>query len=823
MSQHITQRQLTILQLGLAIPVTLLIAIDLARATGELHPELLLWVAMIAVVDLLPVPSMAGLDLTVSFPLMLAMAIQHRPSIAAAVALLGSFDRRELSRGVSLARAWFNRAQMALAIGLAATVLQIWATADSGLLVLIPTVILCATIAYSTNTALVAAMMALSSRTWWWTVLRRMHGSAPWEFLASYLGLGLLSILLSFFARRTGLWSVIVLVGFVVTARQLYFRSRALADRLSIQNTTLAEQAGQLEDLLDGVRASEKRFRALVHNASDVIVVLDADSTITYQTPSAERLLGYGSDELVGTRFLDLVHPDERGPALAFMAKTGSRPGVTSAVEWRLLHRDGSWLYMEAIGNNLLDDPVVGGIVLTVRSTMERRAFSEQLHHQAFHDALTGLANRELFRDRVEHALTRRQMDDTSVGVLFLDLDDFKVVNDSLGHEAGDHLLRTVAERVQACLRPVDTSARLGGDEFGVLLEETDGEHGAAQVAERILDQLRLPVILEGNDQVGRERVIEHELFIHASIGIAVSSSTTKAEELLRNADLAMYAAKAQRKGSYKLYKPSLHAATLERLQLKGDLQQAIDRGQLYLEYQPIMSLASDQITGFEALLRWQHPELGLIPPGRFIPLAEETGLIVSIGQWVLEQACRQASRWQTLRSDQPLNMSVNLSARQFQQPNLVESIRQTLVETDLDPANLILELTESLLIYDTESTIEKLHGLKAVGVRLAIDDFGTGYSSLSYLRQLPVDILKIDKSFVDTLELGIEESALARAIFRLGRTLQLKTVAEGIEEPGQLTVLRTISDLGQGFYLAHPLDPTSVERLLRAETGVPG
>jgi diguanylate cyclase (GGDEF)-like protein/PAS domain S-box-containing protein len=814
-----TRKGVTALQLAVAGTATAWIAVELARAPDALQPVVLLLILLIAAVDLLPVPTTAGLDFTVSFPLMLASAILFPPAVAGLIALLGSFDVRELRGQMSPVRAWFNRSQMALAVMLAGTWFHAVATPRSQLWLQVPAVVVGAAIAYSVNTGMVAMMVAVASRKTWLAVLRRMHGQAPWEFVASYLGLGLLSLVISHFAQQGGVWSVVILVGFVVTARQLYFRGRALADRLAEQNATLTAQAGQLERLLEEVRGNEERFRAPVQNASDVILVVGPDLTVTYQTPSVERVLGYAPGDLLGTRLVDLVHPDDHEPALEFIVGATTTRGISTPVEWRLRHRDGTWLYVEAIGNNLLDVPRVAGVVFTIRSIMERRQLHEQLRRLAFSDSLTGLANRALFRDRVEHALSRRQTGENSVAVLFLDLDDFKVINDSLGHKAGDHLLIAVAQRLQACLRPADTAARLGGDEFAVLLEDTVGERGAVEVAERILDLLRLPILLDAVDQAQGDRVLDRELFAHASIGIAVSSPAIESEELLRNADLAMYAAKTKGKGHYELYKPSLHAATMEQLKIKADLQQAIEHGQFNLEYQPIITLEGDRVVGFEALLRWHHPERGLVHPGGFVGLAEETGLIVPIGHWVLRRACEQARSWQEAFPDHPLSISVNLSARQFQQPDLIELIREVLAETGLDPGRLVLELTESLLMQDTEATIAKLEGLKHLGVHLAIDDFGTGYSSLSYLRRFPVDILKIDRSFVEGLGTGAEESALARAIVKLGHTLRLKTVAEGIEASAQLEALRALEcNFGQGFYLAHPLDPASATDLLESE-----
>jgi diguanylate cyclase (GGDEF)-like protein len=428
-----------------------------------------------------------------------------------------------------------------------------------------------------------------------------------------------------------------------------------------------------------------------------------------------------------------------------------------------------------------------------------------QLKHQAFHDSLTGLANRALFTDRVEHALTHRRSGSTAV--LFVDIDDFKTINDSLGHEAGDDLLVSMAGRVQDCLRPADTPARLGGDEFAVLLEEMSEPDDALRIADRIIESLKTPFTLLGK-----------EIFVHASIGIAVNEDGRgEASELLRNADVAMYRAKNQGKGRYEMFQPDMHEAALERLRLKGELQRAVDQDEFQVEYQPLVDVASGTIIGAEALVRWMHPQHGLVGPGTFISLAEETGLILPMGSWVLERACHQARAWQLGSEDRRgLKINVNLSARQLQNPNLVDEVAVVLRSTGLPPETLVLEITESVLMADTEAAISQLQALKKLGVGLALDDFGTGYSSLSYLRQFPIDILKVAKPFVDTLLKGPEDAALAHAIIKMGKTLGLETIAEGVELRDQWTHLQRLGcDVAQGFYFAAPVDEFAFARLL--------
>jgi diguanylate cyclase (GGDEF)-like protein len=427
--------------------------------------------------------------------------------------------------------------------------------------------------------------------------------------------------------------------------------------------------------------------------------------------------------------------------------------------------------------------------------------------HQALHDPLTNLANRALFKHHVEHALARWDRHKQPCAVLLLDLDKFKSVNDSLGHSAGDQLLSEVAERLLGCLRAGDTASRLGGDEFAVLLEDMQTSAYAATAAERLLQALREPFAIDGK-----------EMFISTSVGIAISATGREtADELVRDADVAMYIAKGNGGHRYEIFEPIMRAAVLERTELEADFQRADVERDFVIHYQPTVALDTGQLTGLEALVQWKHPERGLIPPTVFIPVAEDNGIIIRLGMWVLQQACRQARRWHTQHpTEPPLKISVNLSARQLQRPGLLDEVRCILEDSGLLPQSLVLEITESVMLQDTEATIRKLMALKKLGLQIAIDDFGTGYSSLGYLRRLPVDILKIDKSFVDSVDKGTRASLVARAIVDLGCTLQLQTIAEGVEEGEQISRLRELGcSQGQGYYFAEPLTVQAVGKLL--------
>jgi len=468
----------------------------------------------------------------------------------------------------------------------------------------------------------------------------------------------------------------------------------------------------------------------------------------------------------------------------------------------------GGWIDVEAVCLDLADDPSVRGTVVTVRDVGERKTLEEQLRHQAFHDPLTNLPNRALFEDRVRHAVARARRHGRGLAVLFVDLDDFKTVNDSLGHAAGDELLCMVAGRLDECTRTSDTVARIGGDEFAVLVEDPEGIAKAEEVAGRLHAALdENPFDVSG-----------YELFMHSSVGIALADHGSSSEDLLRNADMAMYAAKASGKGRTEVFRPTMHMAARKRLQLSGDLRRALRDGHLTVQYQPLVKLDDQRVLGVEALARWNHPTLGEVPPQDFIPIAEETGLIVDLGRWVLGEACRQAKAWQDERSGEvAIYVSVNVSARQFRQPGtVVRQVTEATSESGMDPSLLVLEITESVLMQDRDAVSRELTELQGLGVRVAIDDFGTGYSALSYLREFPIDMVKMDQSFVNDLSRGAGDAALVKSVVELGGALDMQIVAEGIERRDQLDSLSGLDcDLGQGYLFARPLDAAAVTELL--------
>ncbi|MDB9513956.1 EAL domain-containing protein [Kamptonema animale CS-326] len=697
------------------------------------------------------------------------------------------------------------------------------------------------------------------------------------------------------------------------------------------------------------LRQSEQRFRSLIENATDIILIVDADGICRYVSPSQERILGYSREEVLGESIFNWVHPDELHLVHRVLDGVIKHPGVgLGLAEYRVRHKNGKECVLEAVATNLLEEPAVQGIVVNCHDVTERKAAEDQLLHDALHDALTELPNRALLMDRLGQALARaRRNPNYRFGVIFLDLDRFKVINDSQGHQAGDRLLYTIARRLMSCLRSGDTVARLGGDEFIILLEEIEDVSVAIATANRIQQALEQPLHLEG-----------HKVTVTASMGIALSTPEYQwPGDILRDADIAMYRAKALGKARYQVFAAAMHTHAVALMQLESDLRRAVEltcgkegaeegaRGQglearereeetgdwgletrereeensslapspstltpsspFVLYYQPIVSLSRGIVVGFEALVRWLHPERGLVTPAEFIPVAEETGLIVPLGQWVLREACSQMVKWQkSLKSHTPgefdfncrgvslnsnpelwaqqfqlgdidssskldntlfgcdlevavddnqslrypplinkaveepnlpipscelpisnyqlplpnsqLTIAVNLSGRQFAQPDLIEQIKQVLEETGLDGQYLKLEITESVVMEDGESAVTMLSQLRDLGIHLCIDDFGTGYSSLSYLHRFPINTLKIDRSFVSRMGVDGDNSEIVRAIVMLAHSLGMDVVAEGVETSHHLAQLRSLGcEFGQGYFFSKPVNSEVATALL--------
>jgi diguanylate cyclase (GGDEF)-like protein/PAS domain S-box-containing protein len=550
------------------------------------------------------------------------------------------------------------------------------------------------------------------------------------------------------------------------------------------------------------LEASERRFRALIENASDVLTLIDSEGRIVYDSPAAESVLGFAAGERLGLFALSVVHPDDLVTAGPIFAEVMANEGVTCRLEARAQHRDGSWVWVDAALINLSSDPAVGCIVVNFRDVSERKALEAELAHNAFHDPLTGLANRALLLDRTEQALHRARRHGTDVALLFLDVDDFKTVNDALGHAAGDGLLQALAGRIGTVVRPGDTASRLGGDEFAILLDDLSDPSSAYEIGSRLLEGVAAPVE-HGGASIG----------VNASIGVVVAVADDDAASLLRNAELAMYRAKGQGKGRLEIYEATMHAAAVERMAMKAEIEHGIERGEFVPWFQPIVDLTSDRVVGVEALARWEHVERGLVQPIAFIGLAEETGHIIDIGRTILRQACRQLRRWRDDLGDAaPGTISVNASPRQLQHETFVDDVAAALAESGLAPADLFLEITESALVDDAGIARSTLGRLDDMGVRIVLDDFGTGYSSLSYLEQFPVHALKIDKSFVDTL------SPLVSVIIGMAHRLGLPVTAEGIETERQLEALRALGcNAGQGYLLSRPVPAAGVSDWLRA------
>jgi diguanylate cyclase (GGDEF)-like protein/PAS domain S-box-containing protein len=580
-----------------------------------------------------------------------------------------------------------------------------------------------------------------------------------------------------------------------------------LAGQVGLALESAALTAGRLR------MESEARLSTLVQHSTDVIIVIAPDTSVRYVSPSVRRILGYDAATFVQQPLLDYVSEADRALFRpGFAALVASAPETSQAFDFAVRHRDGRLLHAECMMTNLLENPLVGGVVVNLRDVTERKQFEAQLTYQALHDPVTDLANRALFRDRVEHAFSRRRDGHLLLAVLFLDLDDFKTINDTFGHDAGDRLLQLISARLQSALRAGDTVARLGGDEFAILLEDVSDEAAVSGIVEGVLEAIRAPLSLD-----------DREVAVQCSIGIAIARPTsateaaTTVDELLRNADVAMYEAKADDGNTYRHFKHEMHDAVVEQIALRADLKAAFAANELTLAYQPMFDLASGEIAGYEALLRWEHAVRGSVPPSSFIPIAEESGLIVPLGRWVLERACCDAVRFQQAGRGQPEHsLSVNISARQLHRVEIVDEVAQALRASGLDPKRLVLEITESLLVDDIELAIQRLRALRALGVRVAVDDFGTGYSSLNYIRRLPIDFLKIDKGFIDSVDGDDRDAKLIAAIIGLASVLDLGCVAEGVEREAQAERLRTLGcEYAQGFLFARPMSAAALCSLL--------
>ena len=714
---------------------------------------------------------------------------------------------------------WTSRlggpAMMSIAIFISASLFQLtldslrhWQLLSRG--TLLTALLLFSFVHFVLNTLLLATHIALKQRkpplTLWWA----NYSWISLTYAASASAAGLIYLAIGHYGVSS-LLAAGPLVGVIFATCHFYFKQAEERDKAHRQRLEAAEaQAEQAALHAQELEESEERFRSAFNYAAIGMALVAPDGRWLQVNRALGQILGYTEEELLSTDFQRLTHPDDLDPARRAIAQLLADQMPVTQLEKRYVHRLGHAVWVSLSASLVRDahgrQP---RLIFQIQDITDRKRAEAQLLHDAFHDALTGLPNRTLFLDRLKLALARMQRHpDRMFAVLFLDFDRFKIINDSLGHISGDQLLIAIARRLEASLRPGDTVARLGGDEFTVLLEDIKGPDEAVAVAERMQHDLMAPF-----------RLGEHEVFTSASIGIAPSSPAYhQPEEILRDADTAMYQAKSSGKARHALFDQGMHARALKRLQLETDLRHAVERQEFFLVYQPIVSLETARLVGFEALVRWRHPERGLISPADFITVAEETGFIVPMGHWVLEEACRQLRRWQEAHPElPPLTMSVNLSGKQLAQGNLIEQILRTLGQTGIDPHQLKLEITESVVMENMEIATGMLEQLRTLGVRLSVDDFGTGYSSLSYLHRLPIDTLKIDRSFVIRMTENQENAEIVRTIVMLAKNLGLDVVAEGVETEEQLAQLQQLEcENGQGYLFAKPLEAAAAGQLVR-------
>ena len=658
---------------------------------------------------------------------------------------------------------------------------------------------------YVSNSGLAAVVESFKIDQSFWQTWRKYYLWTSITYFAGASAAGVITKLIGLL----GVYAFIVIVPFITIVYftyQTYHRNIEDAERhVEELNHHIEEQ----KRISQALQESEERFRSAFDHAAGMALVAPDGRWLKVNRSLCE-ILGYSEQELLASSFHDHVHLHDLGSLLTHIEELICGNTTVFQIEQRYVHKLGHPIWV-LLSVSLVRDAQAepSHLIFQIQDITDRKRAEERLVHDALHDTLTGLPNRALFMDHLKLAVKRATRHrDLQFAILFLDLDRFKIINDSLGHMVGDQLLVGIAHRLETCLRSADTIARLGGDEFTILLENIKDLGEVTQVAERIQNELSRPFNLGG-----------HEVFTTASIGIALSAvGYDRAEDILRDADTAMYRAKILGKARHEVFNKDMHAHAINLLLMETDLRHALERQELSLHYQPVVSLKTNSLIGFEALVRWQHPQRGSVAPAEFIPIAEETGLIIPVGRWVLREACRQMRQWQKqFSSDPPLYISVNLSGKQFTQSDLITQIIQTLQETGLDPRILKLEITESVVMENIATAISMLQQLRAVGVEVSIDDFGTGYSSLSYLHRLPIDTLKIDRSFVSQMTQNDENTEIVRTIVTLAKSLELGVVAEGVETPEQLAQLRLLKcDGGQGYLFSVPLDAEAAEALIR-------
>jgi len=657
---------------------------------------------------------------------------------------------------------------------------------------------------YVCNSGLVAIYTALKTNR---PILATWRTSYLWTSISYFAGASVASIAVHAL-RGASIYAVLLVTPIVAIIYVTYKTYLKNVESSAAQ----AEQAQRHAELLE---ESEQRFRSAFHYASIGMALVAENGRWLQVNHSLCELLGYSEGELLKTDIQSLTHPDDLGEFLLQHSRLTKGLADGYQGEKRYMHKSGEEVWT-LLSVSRVRDPETKSLrfIFQVQDISDRKRAEAQLVHDAFHDGLTGLPNRALFVDHLKLAIARHQRREYQLfSVLFLDLDRFKLINDSLGHLIGDQLLVAMAQRIQGCVRPGDTIARLGGDEFTILLEDLKSNSEAIHIADRIQRELTAPFDLEGR-----------QVFTSASVGIAPSTTGyDRPEHVLRDADTAMYYAKSLGGSRYQVFDKSMHVRAVKLLEMQNDLRQAIERNELFVEYQPIVALDTFKITGFEALARWRHSTEGLISPAQFIPVAEDTGLILPIGRWILREACHQARAWQQLYpGNEQLTMSVNLSGRQFAQPDLICQIQDVLTETSLDPKSLKLEITESVVVENVEAASEMLTQLRTLGVGLSIDDFGTGYSSLSSLHRFPISTLKVDSSFVSRMNGNNENTEIVRTIMSLAGNLGMDVTAEGVETLEQVTRLRSFGcERGQGFFFSRPVSAADAEALVKNAVGV--